>query len=225
MNQPREPIILGGVESVQAGLPRSVTWEGRAFQTSVFKSSVLGPTTVSERGLAGDSNPVDPVEASKAVYAYFSRHYPFWEDKLGLPNLPFGSFGENLTLSGLDESTIHVGDLFQIGSVVLAVTEPRVPCYDLNVKFDCKDIVKQLLASGQSGAYFSVIKEGMLEAGDSLVLKSAHPGRVAIQTVYRLYVGAGSRNDYDRVVSLDALSDSWRTYFQQMGHSNKLESR
>jgi MOSC domain-containing protein YiiM len=201
---------VGRVESVQVGLPRDVWWEGRLVRTGIFKDSVDGPVLASADGLAGDRQADLSVHGgpTKAIYAYFAEHYDFWRQELN---------EADLTLSRLDESAVHVGDRFRIGTADLVVTEPRVPCFKLNVRFGRKDVVKRFLASGRSGVYFGVEKEGMIETGDEVHLISAHPAQVAIQTIHQLYVGKGSRSDHERAVSLEALPESWRSYFEQRG--------
>jgi MOSC domain-containing protein YiiM len=183
---------------------------------------VVGPVVVRSNGLVGDTPVPDGLD--KAVYVYFAEHYPFWRQELDQPALQYGAFGENLTVSGPDESTVHVGDLFRVGSVEIVATEPRVPCYDLNVKFDRKDFVKRCLESGHSGVYFKVKSEGRLQVGDSFELADAHPARVALQTILNLYVGKGSRADYERVVSLQALPEPWRAFFEKRGFTDQPET-
>ena len=210
---------VGRVEAIHVGLPRDVWWEGRLVRTGIFKDPVDGPVLASADGLAGDRQADLSVHGgpTKAIYAYFAEHYDFWRQELNETDLSFGAFGENLTLSGLDESTVHVGDRFRIGTADLVVTEPRVPCFKLNVRFGRKDVVKRFLASGRSGVYFGVEKEGMIETGDEAHLISAHPAQVAIQTIHQLYVGKGNRSDHERAVSLEVLPESWRSYFEQRG--------
>ncbi len=217
---------VGRVESVQVGLPRDVWWEGRQVRTSIFKDPVAGPVPVKADGLVGDRQADLTVHGgpTKAIYAYFAEHYDFWRQELNEADLSFGAFGENLTLSGLDESTVHVGDRFRIGTADLVVTEPRVPCYKLNVRFGRKDVVKRFLASGRSGVYFGVEKEGMIETGNEVHLISADPAQVAIQTIHQLYVGKGSRSDHERAVSLEALPESWRSFFEQRGFRTRKET-
>jgi len=158
---------------------------------------------------------------SKAVYAYPAEHYEYWKTELPEMQLPYGMFGENFTTEGLAEETVNVGDRFRVGEAELMVTEPRMPCYKLGIKFGRADILKKFLTSRRTGFYLAVLKEGRVKAGDSMELLSKDANNVAIAEITRLY--AFEKNDVEmlrRVVKLEALSDSWRDYFQH--HLEKL---
>jgi MOSC domain-containing protein YiiM len=135
--------------------------------------------------------------------------------------LPYGMFGENLSTEGLAEDTVNVGDRFRVGEAELMVTEPRMPCYKLGIKFGRADILKKFLASRRTGFYFAVLKEGRVKTGDSMELLSKDTNKIAVAEITRLY--AFEKNDVEmlqRVVKLEALSASWRDYFQH--HLEKL---
>ena len=157
--------------SVNVGSPRSIQYGDRIVSTGIFKIPVNGRIRVGNLGLEGDGQADLTVHGGpgKAVYAYPSEHYVFWEDELQTM-LPYGMFGENLTTEGLLEESVSVGDRFQVGSAELIVTQPRFPCYKLGIKFSRMEIVKQFQASGRSGFYLSVAKEGEVEASDSILL-------------------------------------------------------
>ena len=160
------------VIAVSVGLPREVMWQGRAVQTSIFKTPVSGRVRVGRLNLDGDRQSDLTVHggADKAVYVYPSEHYAFWREQLG-DDLPWGSFGENLTTEGLDEKSIHIGDRFDIGSASFVVTQPRLPCYKLALRFDRLDIIRLFFESGRLGFYLSVSKEGEIGAGDAITKK------------------------------------------------------
>jgi MOSC domain-containing protein YiiM len=129
--------------------------------------------------------------------------------------LPYGMFGENFDTEGLREDGVNVGDRFRVGAAELMVTEPRMPCYKLGIKFGRADILKKFLASRRTGFYFAVVKEGHVKAGDSIELLARDSGNIAIADITRLY--AFEKDDLEllrRVVKLEALSESWRDYFQ-----------
>jgi MOSC domain-containing protein YiiM len=121
------------VIAVSIGLPREVVWRGRTVRTAIFKQPVDGPVLVEQLNLAGDRQSDLTVHggAEKAVYVYPSEHYGFWRQTLGMTDLPWGSFGENLTTEGLDEATVQIGDRLKIGTASFTVTQPRMPCYKL----------------------------------------------------------------------------------------------
>src|SRR5215510_11084883 len=125
-----------------------------------------GPVAVHQRGLTGDMQADLRVHGGlqKAVYVYASEHYEFWRGQLPGTELPPGSFGENLTIAGLLEADVNVGDRLQIGTAVFQVTQPRTPCFKLALKFGRPDMIDRFLASGRSGFYLSVVTEGIVKA-------------------------------------------------------------
>ena len=174
------------VVAVSVGLPRDVVWRGRTVRTSIFKEPVAHRVHVDSLNLDGDRQSDLSVHggADKAVYVYPSEHYAFWRSELG--DLPWGSFGENLTTEGIDES-MRIGDRLDIGSASFMVTQPRMPCYKLALRFDRLDIVKRFLASGRTGFYLSVVKEGEVGAGDSIALTPAAKRSVTVADIVRSY--------------------------------------
>jgi MOSC domain-containing protein YiiM len=206
------------VVSVNVGLPRLVRWNGREVTTGIFKKPVEGRIPLSRVNLEGDRQADVSVHggAAKAVYAYPLEHYAFWREKLG-DELPFGAFGENLTVDGLPlEQDIAVGDRFRIGTAELVVTQPRLPCYKLGLRFGRRDMVKRFLASRRTGYYLAVEAEGNVGAGDGVETLARHPARIPVAEISRVY--ASDRDDLatiERLVALDALPEDWRSYFEQ----------
>jgi MOSC domain-containing protein YiiM len=203
--------------SVNTGLPREVIWRGRAVTTGIFKDPIQGPVKLRTLNLDGDRQADLTVHGgvSKAVYAYPIEHYEFWRNEPSKMELPYGMFGENFTTEGLSEDTVNVGDRFRIGTAEVMVTEPRMPCYKLGLKFDQADMVKRFLASRRTGFYFAVLKEGEVEAGATIEPIVRDRNGITVADITRLY--AFEKNDLEslrRVVKLEALSESWRGYFQ-----------
>jgi len=165
------------VVSVNVGLPREVVWKGMTVQTAIFKEPVAGAVAIRDLNLVGDEQADLTVHggADKAVYAYPAEHYEFWRREL--PDLTFswGQFGENLTTEGLMEDTLHIGDRLRVGSATLMVTQPRMPCYKLALRFGRDDMIKLFLASGRSGFYFSVIEPGSVAASSEIEVLSRDP--------------------------------------------------
>jgi MOSC domain-containing protein YiiM len=153
--------------SIQIGRPRKVKWRLRTVTTGIFKEPVSGRLILRRDNLEGDEQADLRVHGGwdKAVYVYPSEHYAFWRAKLDMP-MTHGMFGENFTTEGLDESTVCIGDRFRIGSAVVEVTQPRVPCYKLAVRFGRPDMPRQFHASGRCGFYLAVLKEGHVGADD-----------------------------------------------------------
>ena len=160
--------------SVNVGLPREIEWKGKIIRTSIFKRPIEGRVRVSTLNVEGDQQSDLTVHggSEKAVYVYPSEHYPFWRTEVPDMELASGVFGENFTSAGLLEDTVHIGDRFRVGSAEFVVTQPRMPCYKLGIRFNRPDMVKRFLQSGRTGFYFAVLKEGEVAAGDSIeVLK------------------------------------------------------
>jgi MOSC domain-containing protein YiiM len=204
------------VISVNVGLPQNVRWKGRDVTTGVFKEPVEGRVPLRHLNFDGDRQADLSVHGgtTKAVYAYPLEHYAFWRKQLA-QELTFGAFGENLTVEGLPvEEEIAVGDRFRIGTAELVVTQPRVPCYTLGLRFGREDMVKRFLASRRSGYYLAVEVEGDVGVGDRVETLTRHPARIPVAEITRVY--ASDRDDLasiERLVALDALPEDWRRYF------------
>jgi MOSC domain-containing protein YiiM len=203
--------------SVNVGLPREINHQGRMIRTSIFKAPVADRVRVNALNIAGDRQADLTVHGgpSKAIYFYPSEHYHFWRRELGDIELAPGAFGENLTSEGLLEKELNIGDRLCVGSVELAVTEPRLPCYKLAAKFKRDDMVKRFLRSRRTGFYCAVLREGELGAGDSISVLSRDPEGVTVADITRLY--AFDKQDLSgmrRVANLKTLPESWRGYFR-----------
>ena len=204
------------VLSVNVGLPRLVAWKGRTVETGIFKEPVAGRVAVRRLNLEGDRQADLTVHGGpeKAVYAYPGEYYAFWRAQFPEMELPWGMFGENLTIEGLSEESVHIGDRFQVGSAHLMVTQPRLPCYKLGIKFGRDDILKRFLHSGLTGFYFAVHKEGEVAAGDPIRLLHRDEHQVKVADITRLY--RQDKHNLDllrRVVAVEALPETWRDYF------------
>ena len=222
MNNPggRAPLSASAqpmrVVSVNVGVPRPVRSKGREVTTGIFKEPVGGRVAIRRLNLDGDGQADLAVHggAAKAVYAYPSGHYEFWREQLG-DGLSFGAFGENLTVEGLPlENEASVGDRVRVGSAELVVTQPRLPCYKLGLRFGRADMVKRFLASGRTGYYLAVKIEGAVTAGDPVEIVARHPARISVAEITRVY--ASDRDDLaaiERLARLDALPVEWRRYF------------
>jgi len=204
--------------SINVGQPRLVVSSGRTVSTGIYKAPVAGRVMLRTLNLDGDRQADLTVHGgrTKAVYVYPSEHYSFWREELPGTELPWGMFGENFTVEGFDESIINIGDRFRVRSAEVTVTAPRVPCYKLGIKFGRADILKRFLASGRTGFYLSVQREGEVEAGDDIELIERDENNVTVADITRLY--AHDRDDIDlmrRAIALEALPDSWRDYFRK----------
>jgi MOSC domain-containing protein YiiM len=205
--------------SVNVGLPREVKWDGRIIRTSIFKTPVAGRVQVRSINLDGDQQSDLTVHGGvdKAVYVYPSEHYEFWRDALPNADLSWGAFGENFTTQGgLDDKVVRIGDRFRIGSTEFVVTQPRIPCFKLGIRFGRADMVKRFLHSGRNGFYLAVAKEGEVAAGDSIELMARDENGVTVADIVGLYTADAAKQDFlQRVSELTALPENWRAYFRK----------
>jgi MOSC domain-containing protein YiiM len=209
------------IVSLNVGLPRDVTWHGRVVTTGIFKSPVKGRVALRTLNLDGDGQADLSVHGGeyKAVYCYPLGHYDYWKKELPGRDLPMGMFGENFTTDGMVEDSIHLGDRFSVGSAEVLVTQPRLPCYKLGVRFQSDDMVRRFLASGRTGFYLAVTREGEVAAGDEIKVISREGNAVPVPEITRLYI-AKRYDDNDvksvrRALRVAALPDSWKEYFRE----------
>ena len=202
--------------SINVSLPKDFAFEGKTVRTAIFKKPVSEAVRVSASGIEGDGQADRRVHggADKAVYAYGANHFPYWSSLLGERSIGFGQFGENLTLSEVDESQWCLGDYVAIGDVTLMVSEPRIPCYKLSLAFDNKQMVPLFKAANRSGAYFRVVCEGLIERGMTAEWERNFSTRVSIQEIYHAILNR--HQDSSKVIlrkaqSLPILSDKLRS--------------
>lgn len=238
--------------SLNVGLPREVTWHGINVTTGIFKQPVEGRIALRTLNLDGDRQADLTVHGGKdkAVYCYPLSHYEFWKKQLPGRDLPLGSFGENFTIdfhqgsepqnvgapvladvaeSGeFPEDSIHIGDRFSVGTAEVVVTQPRLPCYKLGVKFQMDDMVKRFLASRRTGFYFAVKRESEVGAGDELKLVHRDAIALPVSKITRLYIAKRFSEADVRSIQLalqvPALPESWKEYFRERLEMTKIEA-
>ncbi|MGA8729306.1 MAG: MOSC domain-containing protein [Terracidiphilus sp.] len=207
--------------SVNTGLPREVTWHGNRVTTGIFKEAVHQRVALRKLNLDGDRQADLSVHGGvdKAVYCYPLTHYAYWKSELPRRDLPMGIFGENFTLDDFSEDSIHLGDRFSVGSAEVIVTQPRLPCYKLGIRFEADDMVNRYFASGRTGFYVSVAKEGEVGVGDEMSLIRRDPNGVPVSTILRLY-GEKRYNEaevalVERALRVAALPEGWKEYLRR----------
>jgi MOSC domain-containing protein YiiM len=200
------------VISVNVGLPKQIQTPTGVVLTSIFKAPVTGRLPVRGHNIAGDRQSDLSVHGGphKAVYAYAIEHYSFWREQLPAIELEYGIFGENLTTEGVTEDAVYIGDQFRIGSAVLQVTQPRMPCYKLGIRFQLAGMVRRFWQSGRSGIYFSVVGEGDLAADDSIERVAHDPDSISVADVVRLYRGDETNGELFERALRAPLSGSWK---------------
>lgn len=214
--------ILGRVASVNVGLARTVEWRNRRWTTGIFKEPVSGPVRVEGVQVAGDQQADPSVHGgpSKSVYAYPHEHYAFWagalpERQARVLDVP-GAFGENLTTEGLLERDVGVGDRLRVGTALLRVTEPRMPCSKLGLRFRDPLMTRRFHESGRNGFYLAIEEPGEVAAGDVIVLESAFPDRLTTREIVEFYTGRDpSPGLRARALAHGALSTGWKDWFAE----------
>ncbi len=204
------------VISVNVAMPRFVSVHGKEVETGIFKVPVTGPVMVSKLNLQGDGQADLSVHGGpdKAVYLYSWDHILRWKKVLQRDDLRPGSFGENLTVEGLGEKEVAIGDEFAIGTARFVVTQPRFPCFKLALALETPSITKTFLESGRTGCYLRVLQEGVIQAGDPLYpLPSREPVRVTIAEFVELYrIKHATQDQIRKVLSLAALPEDWKNW-------------
>jgi len=209
------------VVSLNVGLPREVPWRGMTVTTGIYKQPVEGRVVLRTLNLDGDRQADLTVHGGehKAVYCYPLEHYDFWRGELPTHELPPGVFGENFTTEGLFEDSVHLGDRFGVGSAEVVVTQPRLPCYKLGIRFQSADMVKRFFAARRTGFYLAVTREGEVGTGDEIKLISADPNTVPVSEITRLYSekrwNGADIATLQQALRVAALPESWKEYFRE----------
>lgn len=201
------------VISTNSGERRSVQWSGKRYETGIFKTPVLGGIYLGATDVLGDSV-VDRRYhggVDKACYTFSKEEYAFWE-KL-YPKLEFsnGMFGENLTVEGLNEDMLRIGDTFEVGDAIIQVSEPRQPCVKLNIRFNSSAAMKDFISRERCGAYFRVLKEGQVKSDDELVLIDQEVNALTVREVFNLLYGNGSKEKALQSLQIEALGNAVKT--------------
>lgn len=209
---------MAKIVSLNVGLPRRVVFNGQVVTTGIFKEPTDGHVMIRRLNLDGDKQADLTVHGGvdKAVYSYAAEHYDYWRGELPSMDLPWGMFGENFTTLGLLEDNVNIGDTLQVGSAKLMVTQPRMPCYKLGVRFGRMDIVRRFMASGRPGIYCKVLEEGEVVKGDKINIISKDKNNITVIDIVRMY----NRDHLDieimkRAIKIGALPEGWKYEFLQ----------
>ena len=209
---------MAKIVSLNIGLPRRVVFNGQVVTTGIFKEPTDGHVMVRRLNLDGDKQADLTVHGGvdKAVYSYAAEHYDYWRGELPSMNLPWGMFGENFTTQGLLEDNVNIGDTLQVGSAKLMVTQPRMPCYKLGVRFGRMDIVRRFMASGRPGIYCKVLGEGEVVKGDKINIIRKDKNNVTVIDIVRMYIrDHGDIETMKRAIKIGALPEGWKYEFLQ----------
>lgn len=203
--------------SVNVSLPKEITSKGKTVRTGIYKEPVQGRVIVNTLNLEGDGQAdlIGHGGEFRALYVYSFDNYPFWEHELGRTDFAPGQFGENLTVEGMQDHDVHVGDIFRIGTALFEVTQPRVPCYKLGIKMDVEGFYSRILSSGRLGFYFRVLEEGEVGAGDSIERVKVDPVGMTITEANKLmYFDKDDLEGFRTALRVPALAPGWRATFE-----------
>lgn len=205
------------ITSVNVGLPAGLPTRDGVVMSGIVKRPVDGPVHVGRTNLEGDGQADLSVHGGidMAVYAYPGEHYATWARELGRDDLTPGFFGENLTLEGLTEDAVRIGDRFRMGTALLEVSQPRLPCFKLAARSGEPAIAKAMLKGGRTGWYLRVVEEGAVAAGDAVVSAGRADPSMTVREIAGLIGSGATADDLDRGAAVGALSLSWRESFAE----------
>jgi ferredoxin-NADP reductase/MOSC domain-containing protein YiiM/ferredoxin len=210
---------VGALLSVNVGLPRDVSWHGKTVFTGVFKSPVTGPRRVRKLNIDGDGQGdlAGHGGEQRAVFVYQVDSYRYWERELGRGDLVHGQFGENLTVEGLGDDEVCIGDRYQIGTAVFEVTQPRVTCYRVGISMNDPRIPALLVSHRRPGFYLRVLEEGDVQAGDEISKLASGPEQMTVAEIDALlYLPGHPRQQLQRALRIPALSPGWQASFRAL---------
>ena len=220
---------MGRIVSVNVGMPREHGVEGaanpmdRPWMTGFFKEPVAGPVRLGATNLEGDGQADLRVHGGpdKTVLLYAVAHYPAWREELGFA-MPFGAFGENLTVEGMTEASTCIGDVLEIGTTRLQVAQPRGPCWKIARRWKIRDLSARVQRSGRTGWYARVLQEGVVQAGDALILvHRPHPEWTVARANELLHAKQGRDEEAKAFAALPELAAAWRAVVEyRLAHGN-----
>jgi len=211
--------------SVNISLPKKIEFKGKVVSTGIFKEPVKGRVKVRKLNIDGDGQAdlIGHGGEFRAVYVYSHDNYAHWEKELSRNDFTMGQFGENLTVEGLVDNEVYVGDQYRIGSTLFEVTQPRVPCYKLAIKMETEGFYGQILESGRLGFYFKVLEEGEVGAGDEIKLeKKARNGITIFEINQLMYFDKENFQQFREALKINALSPGWKSVFEDRLAKEKI---
>ena len=202
---------MGTVLSVNVGTPREFDYQGRAARSAIWKTPTAGRTAARGVNLAGDEQADRGAHGGpdKAIYAYATEDTRWWEREIGRP-LGYGTFGENLTTEGIDVNDALVGERWTIGTALLEVAEPRIPCWRLGVRMNDQKFLRRFTEAMRPGAYLRIVSEGDLGPGDEIRVVEKPKTDLTIRDVFRIYTR--DRDEAGRLIAVPAMSESWKSW-------------
>ncbi|WP_217914818.1 MOSC domain-containing protein [Miltoncostaea marina] len=215
------------IRSVNVGMPAPLTSGGRTARSGIVKAPVEGRVRARRHGLAGDGQADPRIHGGpdKAVYAYPVEHYAHWAAELGRDDLGPGCFGENLTVEGLLEDELAIGDVLRAGDALFEISQPRMPCFKLEMRLERPGFMGPFLGSGRVGFYLRVLREGGIAAGDAMVRERPAAGSMSVRDVALLLLDSATAEDLERGAAVAALSRGWRDRFARRAARARRQPR
>jgi ferredoxin-NADP reductase/MOSC domain-containing protein YiiM len=210
---------MGRLLSVNVGLPRDITWQGKTVHTGIWKAPVQGPRMARRLNLDGDGQGdlAGHGGERRAVFVYQMDSYRYWQSHLGRNDFVYGQFGENFTVDGLPDAEVCIGDRYRIGGALFEVTQPRVTCYRLGIRMNEPEMAALVVKHGRPGFYFRVLEEGEVEAGDEITQVASGPERMSVSEIDALlYMPGHARDQLERALRIPMLSVGWRHSFEAL---------
>ena len=210
---------MGRLLSVNVGLPRDITWQGKTVHTGIWKTPVEGPRMVRRLNIDGDGQGDLNGHGGerRAVFVYQMDSYRYWQSHLGRNDFVYGQFGENFTVDGLPDAEVCIGDRYRIGGALFEVTQPRVTCYRLGIRMNEPEMAALVVKHGRPGFYFRVLEEGEVEAGDEITQVASGPERMSVSEIDALlYMPGHPRDQLERALRIPTLSVGWRRSFEAL---------
>lgn len=206
------------ITSINVAMPNTIEIKGKPVLTSIYKEPVTGSVWLGKLGLTGDGQADLTVHGGEhqALYSYPVEHYEYWQNRLHIPQLAPGTFGDNFTTSGLLEDEICVGDILSIGEALVQVTMPRIPCFKFGHKIGHPEILNEFLRSGKSGFYQHVLTEGYVKVGDKIVLVERDPNQISIRTALGLQkLDEGDAPLLEQALKIKSLAPLLKNIYEQ----------
>ena len=205
------------VQALNVSLPKVLVYKGEEVLTGIYKVSTTEPLMIRKTNIDGDRQADLTVHGGvdKAVYAFPAEHYSYYQETLKQDPYETGQFGENLTTEGMLESDVHIGDRYQVGEVVLEVSQPRSPCYKFAIKMGTAESLSVCINSAKTGFYFRVLSEGVVQSGDCIEIEYSNDTAPTVEEVHRLYyLDKRNIDGLTRAAQCNSLAEDWRDEFE-----------
>jgi MOSC domain-containing protein YiiM len=211
------------LHSINVSKPKLRRFGFKFYSTAFLKKQIDGPVILTKDNLVGDKQAdiMNHGGNDKAVYAFSTEHHDYWKQKLGLEHIGYGKFGENLSISGLDESEIAIGDRIQINDCILEVSQPRIPCYKISFEFKEMSMLNSFIAYAHTGVYFRVIQAGTMTKNSPVEVIYKHPDNITVKNLFRAYFDSKFPNQEQVIrtaISIPELAEAWRSKMVTIVH-------